>query len=133
MTILVELAGVAIAGLVGWKARQAAHRNDCARAEQIGNQAEANRDKGNPLGAPTTAPGVVATQPTNAAATCHGRLVLHEDGSTSCHGGRDGCWGSRTGHAHRGEPVACASQSHGCGQCQTPGYQPAAGPDRSHY
>jgi hypothetical protein len=54
---------------------------------------------------------------------CHGRLTLHENGSTTCQGGRDDCWPALPGvsYRHRGEPVACASLSHGCGQCQSTG------------
>jgi hypothetical protein len=51
---------------------------------------------------------------------CEGRLTLHEDGSTTCHGGRDDCWGDVPGYTH-GAPVACRSLSHGCGVCQIQG------------
>lgn len=54
----------------------------------------------------------------SAGRACHGRLVLHEDGSTTCHGGLDTCWGTGT---HSTPPVACRSLSHGCGTCQTVG------------
>ena len=53
-------------------------------------------------------------------AACPGRLTLHEDGSTSCHGGRDDCWGG-AGYRHDA-PIACAAVSHGCGRCQTAGW-----------
>jgi hypothetical protein len=58
-----------------------------------------------------------ATPPAGGRA-CHGRLLLHEDGRTECHGGLDTCWGAGP---HRGAPEACASRSHGCGVCQSTG------------
>ena len=51
---------------------------------------------------------------------CPGRLTLHEDGSTSCHGGLADCWGG-AGYQH-GAPIACTSVSHGCGRCQMSGW-----------
>jgi hypothetical protein len=53
--------------------------------------------------------------------TCEGRLTLHEDGSATCHGGRDDCLGDTPGYTHEA-PVACRSLSHGCGSCQSAGW-----------
>lgn len=52
---------------------------------------------------------------------CPGVLVVHADGSSECHGGRDDCWDARDGYTHeRVQP--CHQQSHGCGrQCATLG------------
>lgn len=50
---------------------------------------------------------------------CPGRLVRHQDGSLSCHSGRDDCWpGQGTAYTH-GPEIRCGSLSHGCGQCLT--------------
>jgi len=52
---------------------------------------------------------------------CKGTLVVHHDGSTECHGGRDDCWGHDD--SDHGNRTACIFQSHGCGRgCTSEGH-----------
>lgn len=65
---------------------------------------------------------------------CHGHLIVHADGTSECHGGRDDCWGHTTGTHDQREVRACYEQTHGCGRdCPTeghPGPNPGGAPRR---
>ena len=50
---------------------------------------------------------------------CPGRIVIHDDGHTSCHSGREDCWPGITTYRHQGTPIPCGEMSHGCGSCLT--------------
>ena len=64
-----------------------------------------------PAPTPRPAPARVDRRP-----ACPGHLRMHRDGTTSCHGGYDDCWGDDGPYSHiRRHP--CSQESHGCGVC----------------
>lgn len=70
--------------------------------------------------APTTRPALDRrAAPPAPGGDCHGRLIIHDDASTSCHSGREDCWPGITAYRHQGTPIPCHEMSHGCGQCLT--------------
>jgi hypothetical protein len=130
--MFVTLGGAAVALIVAAVARRSGLRAAEEEADLTVERIAWNIEFGHPLGSTPT--GATPRKRLRAdLPPCHGKLLVHEDGHQTCVGGRDDCWPEHeTTYSHR-RTAACNAQNHGCGTCQTPGYQPAAGPDRSHY
>jgi hypothetical protein len=120
----VTAACAGVAGAFGALAAWTTRRQAAREADQIVDQLLANLAQGNPLAELAAAPD--ASPAAGSGGACQGRLTRHRDGRTTCHGGRDDCWGgARYTHANRAD---CTTLGHGCGTCDN---APTTGAARS--
>jgi hypothetical protein len=111
----VTAACAGVAGAFGALAAWTTRRQATREADQIVDQVLANLAQGNPLAELPAATATGTGPAAGSGGACQGRLTRHRDGRTTCHGGRDDCWGgTRFTHANR---VDCTTLGHGCGTC----------------